>query len=352
MTDQHSDNRAIVHRVIYPKMALLVILISSMPAFVAAAVANEAANPTEPVSAQSEPAQPLMPPSSSRPPKESYSTTTPVTTRPSETDLGPVLNAINQLRNDLDKKPDLGVMAIIGLCSALIGALVSLLAVFIKEKAEERRAIRNISLQAMDRMMAWRLKQIEKLYGPLNALMRQSHGVYQQLCKFLHDHQAPGAKSLQWVTDAKSTGRKSLEVYEDGEWIPFRLLDQLPKVYDTNSNAGPLIDEVMLVGESMVKIIHEHAGLGLSHQPLLQGLFGDYLAHFVVLNEMYKAVRVPGTDPAVLRQRYVSGYFPRELPKVIAEGLNEISGELGTLERELARLAHKNEHPSPVASHG
>lgn len=54
-----------------------------------------------------------------------------------------------------------------------------------KERGEEKRAARTVSVTAMAQIMATRSRQVEKLYGPLNALLSQSHGVFQRLCEFL-----------------------------------------------------------------------------------------------------------------------------------------------------------------------
>lgn len=252
---------------------------------------------------------------------------------------------IEQLRSALEKKTNPLVLSAL---SVLLGAVISWLAMFWKERGEEKRAARTVSVTAMAQIMATRSKQIEKLYGPLNALLSQSHGVFQRLCEFLA---ASDAGQYQWNdNDPESMSGRSFQIKKGDQWMPFRLLEEMPHAYDSNTAAGPLIDEIMAVGKRMVQTLHDNAGLVLTRHSELPKLFGDYLAHYVVLEEMYKAVRPASSDAESLKGRYLSGYFPRELPKKVAEGLTEISTELGDLEAQLTDLAFGRKSRVPAAS--
>lgn len=260
-----------------------------------------------------------------------------------------VVAAIDELRQEINRKPNPWVAS---LFSGLAGGFIVALVAWFKETRDERRAMRTLSVQAIDKMMAWRLKQIESLYGPLNALLKQSHGVYKQLCDYLLSHDKSDPTMYRWVTDEESTTGFSFELFEKNQWRPFRLLDQLPNVYDQDSNAGPLIDEVMAVGKRIVGTIHSHAGLALVEQSELQAKFGEYLAHYVVLSEMYKAVKRKDANMETLRSRYTSGYFPRDIAKLVSVGLATISASLRSWECQLTSLADTNIQQSGTQSNG
>lgn len=241
---------------------------------------------------------------------------------------------IEQLRSAFEKRIN---PLLISALALIFGAVLSWLSMAWKERGEEKRAVRTVSVTAMAQIMATRSKQIEKLYGPLNALLSQSHGVFQRLCEFLA---ARDAGQYQWdEKDPESMSGRSFQIRKGGQWAPFRLLDELPHAYDPNTAAGPLIDEIMAVGKRMVQTLHDNAGLVLTRHSELPKLFGDYLAHYVVLEEMYKAVLNASSDAESLKGRYLSGHFPRELPKKVAEGLAEISTQLDKLETQLTDLA-------------
>jgi|GEM_PF-6055560 len=208
-----------------------------------------------------------------------------------------------------------------------------------RHEFELRLAKQKAGLDATKELIAWRVRQMEQLYGPLRALLGQSKAVTDLLHQQLHDALPEGERDTRWVDDPKSTSGQSFQILdENGVWKPFRLLEQLPALYaKPRTHIGPLVAEILNIGEQMVKIIRERAGLMLSNQKDLADVFAKYLAHFAFLKECDTACRDEKTRNQA--QHYTTGFYPREINKLVEAGFLQLNGELTQWQDDLAKLA-------------
>jgi hypothetical protein len=214
--------------------------------------------------------------------------------------------------------------AAIGAFAVLVTAMVSFAGQLILLRRDDRRAVfaaeRAVELakqqavfQHTEKIVEFRLRQMEQFYAPMFALLGQSKGLYDKMLYQLTQDEpqrykltAPDPEGFQLHVRAK-----------DGTWKGFRLLDQLPAI-TSNPKALALVDRIVQIGEQMTKIISEHAGLASEG---LIALLGQYLAHYAILSTIYKQGETEPYEPGWHKM----GYYPRELDAKIEEGYREVS---------------------------
>lgn len=209
--------------------------------------------------------------------------------------------------------------------AAVFVALLALVGQFVLGLREDRRSVGAAKRAAdlakeeaiyrhTEKILEFRLKQMEQFYAPMFALLRQSEGLYN---KMRHEMVQDEPQKYRWTpeTDPKEGRMQVLD--QDGTWKGFRLLDQFPLVRK-NPKALALADTVLEIGKEMTAIISTHAGLASGE---LLDVLGDYTAHYAVLSAIRKESRTEPYPPG----SHVTGYYPRELnPKLIA-GYREIA---------------------------
>lgn len=223
-----------------------------------------------------------------------------------------------------------------GLIAALIGGGMTLLGQRITAKRERERAIdaarqqmelareaakhqlelarKQALFQQTEKILEFRLKQMELFYAPMFALLEQSKALYIKMYNQLGQDEPQRYKLL---SQPDSEGSRVHVLAKDGTWKGFRLLDQLPAVR-TNPKALALVERILAIGKLMTKIISEHAGLASAD---LIDLLGEYLAHYAILSTIYKRGETAAYEPGWHKM----GYYPRQLNAKIEEGYRELS---------------------------
>ena len=211
------------------------------------------------------------------------------------------------------------------LVAVLLAGGLTLLSQHIIAKREERRAVltaeRTMELarqealyQHGEKILEFRLKQMELFYAPMFALLEQSKALYD---KMLHQLAYDAPTQYKLLPEADPDGYRFHVLAKDGLWKGFRLLDQLPTVR-TNPKALALVERILDIGEQMTKIISERAGLASED---LAGLLGEYLAHYAILSTIHKRGETEPYEPGWHKM----GYYPRDLNPKVAAGYHELS---------------------------
>ena len=209
-----------------------------------------------------------------------------------------------------------------------------------------------------DKLLDLRLRQLEQFIAPLRALLKQSQGVTQKLQLQL----AEDSENYQWV-DVAVEGKtlRGLNVKVEGQSYDFRLLDRLPALKN-DPGCGPLIAEIIRIGNQITDLISKNAGLALSElsepnrtipepadpgapaaepAPTLPDTLGKYLAHFAILKRIYEDQRTEPYPPG----KHKIGYYPRELNDLVETEyrllLKDLKPYFETSAAVLADLKHR-----------
>jgi hypothetical protein len=121
-------------------------------------------------------------------------------------------------------------------------------------------------------------------------------------------------------------------------WERFRTVLHIGGIYGRDYGLGDYFDELVAIGERIAKIVEERAGYARPDQEGLISVFGQYLAHYAVLNRLHsdtkarvQAARSVGEGTEVMGSDMKvdqSAVFPREIQGLVAEGLEAINREL------------------------
>ena len=252
--------------------------------------------------------------------------------------------------------------------AALIGGLISAAVTWItlyfngrreKERLEQERAENEADRSATasqqadaarveaqlnyaSKFLDHRIKQLELFFAPLHAHLQQSAGVYQKLKLQLlqdpvHYREVP-------ATQPESPPTFEICVPNSQTWADFRLLDRMPALKG-DLQAGPLIKEIIRIGEAMTKIIAEHGAYAASEN-IPSEVFGRYLAHFAILKSIYEDPRTDAFRPG----EHAYGYYPRELNNEVKKGYEAALERLKKYEQAsdavLAEVLKRAENPS------
>jgi hypothetical protein len=209
-----------------------------------------------------------------------------------------------------------------GLIAALIGGGLTLLGQHMTAKRDLELARKQAVFQQTEKILEFRIKQMELFYAPMFALLKQSTALYNKMCEQLVQDEPARYKAL---AQSDSDGYDFHVLAKDGTtWKGLRLLDQMPAV-KKNTKALTLATEIISIGEQTTKIISEHAGLASSE---LIGLLGEYLAHYALLSTAYKSTETEPCEP--LGQKTV--YFPHELIGKVEHEYRDLSQFLDEFE--------------------
>jgi hypothetical protein len=219
------------------------------------------------------------------------------------------------------------------LIAALIGGGMTLLGQHITAKRERASAIsaerqqlelarKQAVFQQTEKILEFRIKQMERFYAPMFALLKQSTALYNKMGEQLVQDEPTRYRALP---KPDADGYTFQVLAKDGNtWKGFRLLDQLPAV-KKNAKALTLVNKLICIGGQTTKIISEHAGLASSE---LIGLLGEYLAHYALLSTLYQSAETEPGEP--LEQK--TGYFSHKLSEKIEHEYHELSKFLDEFE--------------------
>lgn len=207
-----------------------------------------------------------------------------------------------------------------------------------KAKQDRELAQDRATLEVRAAIVQWRLKQLSELYGPLYALLRQSHTLYRHMNNVLATGD-PAKFRLQKGSEGDDFDRQVFEINVEGKWTRFRTVMHLALVYGQGHAIEDYFNEVVATGARMAKVIQEKAGLVRPEQSDLVVVFGRYLAHYSVLERVHAHLKTwydaavtsgqkPTTAAPALMNVDVSAVFPSEIQKLVDAGFDDISAEL------------------------
>jgi len=249
-------------------------------------------------------------------------------------DLQRLTDRVLQLQIDVAKssqpssRSDLTTAIIAGFASlitVMVAGGLTLLGQRFMVRNDERRALltaqRAVELarqealfQQTEKILEFRVKQLELFYAPMFALLEQSKALYDKMLNQIVQDEPLKYKPL---ATPDSEGYRVHVLAKDGTWKGFRLLDQLPAIR-TSPHSWALIGHILSIGKLTTRIISKHAGLASED---VINLLGEYLAHYAILSTIYKSGETKPYEPGWHKM----GYYPRQLNVKIEEGYRELS---------------------------
>lgn len=187
-------------------------------------------------------------------------------------------------------------------------------------------------------LIDWKIQQLAQLYGPLRAMLKQSNALYRQMNGILCEC-APNRFRLRDEDENLDFDNKVFElVGDDNEWETFRTISHLDIVYDAQYGVREYFDEILIIGTKMADIIEKNAGYVRDDQNSLADVFGKYLAHHKVLQQVYNAKKSKSESHesaprAEARYKMVadkSAAFPREIHQLVEKGFKSLNSEINS----------------------
>jgi hypothetical protein len=214
-------------------------------------------------------------------------------------------------------------------------------------KAEQERELseRQAKLQIGGAVVEWQLKQLSLLYGPVRALLGQSFGLYRQMNKVLEraDNTRFRFANVKAGPDAQEFQIQTSPI----TWERFRAVLHISQVYGKGFGVETYFDEIVSIGERIVKIIEQHAGYARPEEAALMAVFAKYLAHFAVLKHLHGEAKTKtatkaesssldsvSDSPAKSLKVDLSAVFPEELHTLINDGFDAITNDIGEWRRK------------------
>lgn len=233
--------------------------------------------------------------------------------------LAVIDSTVARLARPAKSNPWLLVMpAIIGLVGVVLGGVLNLFTQHIAAAARAKSELGSAAVQ-------WQLKQLAELYGPLHALLRQSHTLYRDMNQVLEKRESGRFKTLPAAPgDPVYLDNKVFKIKVGDDWVTFRTIMHLQEVYGKGYGVEPYFDEIVSIGEQIVKVIHDKAGYARPEELELSEVFGKYLAHYSVLTKLHAALKDPSKTIPVDQW----AVFPNEIHGLVAKGFNAISDDL------------------------
>ncbi|WP_018014682.1 hypothetical protein [Teredinibacter turnerae] len=182
-------------------------------------------------------------------------------------------------------------------------------------------------------LMDWKVKQLSELYGPLHALLHQSSALYRHMNNVLINSDTNKFRLSSDPTNG-DFDMKVFQIFENNAWIDFRTVTHIDSVYGHNFNIEQYFDEIIKIGERMVKIIEDKAGYVREDQPELAEIFGQYLAHYAVLRKIHHERQRVFNNPKYDKEQSTtisadeSAAFPRNIQKLVQKGYKDLNTEL------------------------
>jgi len=236
-------------------------------------------------------------------------------------DLTEVAAQLSALRSAIDKLTEKAAKtdytpAGLGLLGVVIGAVItSLTQRYLAERAAQSNKVLADAKAAQERELAnakatqerelaenrarleignsfvqWQLKQLSELYGPLHALLRQSNALYRHMNTVVAKAN-PARFRLRQSSPGDDFDGKLFEINLNGHWSRFRTIMHIGEVYGQNYRIEGYFDGLVEIGGEMVKIIREKAGYVRPDQLDLASVFGEYLAHYSVLDRLHSSMK-------------------------------------------------------------
>ncbi|MFT3783721.1 MAG: hypothetical protein QM790_17040 [Nibricoccus sp.] len=267
-------------------------------------------------------------------------------------DIRRLTERLLMLENDMAKNPkgeQSGIKTAIiaaaaGLLAAVLGGLFTLTASHFAAKREAATAIRTAerqlelakhetNLRNIERLMDYRLKQLELFYAPMFARLEQSKELYKKLTRQLVQDD-PSRYRL--YDKPNEEGTFCFVVDAGGKEHGFRILDQLPAIRPFPKSFA-LVGAIVDLGSEISGIVAKHSGLASVE---LLKVLGAYAAHYAILVTIYKDPSGTPYPPGW----HKLGYYPRNLNAMIENEHKELSRFLDEYADACSDLAKQLKH--------
>lgn len=226
---------------------------------------------------------------------------------------------------------------------ALFGVLGTLVAAFIaavaairlqkgKLKSDAAAAQKAAGEKALSEIKAYRARQLNEFYAPLQAMLKQQLLLRDEFYnRLIHSNHPDTGISLDWQVDRIASSGKSLYILARGETeaIPFRLIDQQTLLKLRFKQLLPNIHQLNIVGDLITKHIHAKIGLVRYENAALSEKLGMLLAHHIVMKEVYAT---ENSEPFAKDAKGYSAAYPRGLDDLVAQDCQALRLELAAWE--------------------
>jgi len=230
---------------------------------------------------------------------------------------------ITKLEKQAENTVTPALIACIGVIIAAVLAGIFALWGQYSNSRQQRELDRNKALfEQTEKILEFRIKQLEQFYAPMSACLRQSEALHSALQRQL----AKDSPDRYILLDERDTDGNSMCVRNAaGAMYGFRLIDELPAIRG-DKRAMVLVDRILAIGKEMTAIISEHAGLATED---LLPLLGEYEAHYAILSTIRGDDEAQALPPPATKEK---GYYPypRDLNTKVESGYRELGQFLDT----------------------
>ena len=225
---------------------------------------------------------------------------------------------ITKLEKQAENTVTPALIACIGVIIAAVLAGIFALWGQYSNSRQQRELDRNKALfEQTEKILEFRIKQLEQFYAPMSACLRQSEALHSALQRQLAKD-SPDRYILLEKRDAD--GNQMIVKNAAGETYGFRLIDEMPAIRE-DKRAMVLVDRILAIGKEMTEIISEHAGLAAQD---LVPLLSEYEAHYVILSTIRGDDEAQASPPPGTKEK---GYYPypRDLNKKVDSGYRDLN---------------------------
>lgn len=219
--------------------------------------------------------------------------------------------------------------------AAIVGALSASLAAFLLQRSRLRfdreSAFHKAGVEAISAIKSFRSRQLNEFYTPLQALLKQSHVLRDELYRRLKAAPPPGI-SIEMRPDEKAFSGWSLYIkFPNEDFKPFRLIDEMDFIQQQCPHLVSNVVAIVSVNEHIANLLLNKIGLVRTENTELSGVLGQFLAHKSILEEVVSAPR--HGRPEVAPLGYTTA-FPRSLNSLVAADCEWLRKDLADWERQ------------------
>ncbi|MGO1000121.1 hypothetical protein [Lysobacter sp. CA196] len=196
---------------------------------------------------------------------------------------------------------------------------------------DRESAFQKAGVEAISVIKSFRSRQLNEFYAPLQALLKQSHVLRDELYQRLRAAPPPGV-GLEMRDEEKAFSGSSLYIQHPGmDFKPFRLIDEMSFIQKQCPHLVPNVAAIVAVNDHVAKLLLDKIGLVRPESSELSGVLGQFLAHKSILDEIVGAASQAGSKATPL------GYttaFPRNLNALVAADCEWLRSDLALWEQQ------------------
>lgn len=226
---------------------------------------------------------------------------------------------------------DKSLPAIAAIVASVLTSIVAYLLQRSRLNFDRQSSFQKAGVEAIATLNNFRSRQLYEFYAPLEALLTQSLVLRDELYQRLHKV-VPASVRLEMREDPGAGAGASLYIQHPGEnFRPFRLIDEMWFIQKHCSALVPNVSAMVNVNQKVAKLLLDKVGFALPDSVELSAMFGRYLAHQSVLEEVVASAAMAGSKATPLD--YTTSY-PRGLNALISSDTHRLRKELAVWERQ------------------